>query len=80
MYIGLQGMSFLLRDNPGGYINGNVVEILTWQLGPIPVAFIVLVVMVIVNGRLAACAQGQKGYKQNVNGVFHGVVHLCKGN
>ena len=25
MYIGLQGMSFLLRDNPGGYINGNVV-------------------------------------------------------
>jgi len=47
MYIGLQGMSFLLRDNPGGYINGNVVEILTWQFGPIPAAFIVLVVMAI---------------------------------
>ena len=47
MYIGLQGMSFLLRDNPGGYINANVVEILTWQFGPIPVAFIVLVVMAI---------------------------------
>ena len=26
MYIGLQGMSFLLRDNPGGYINANVAE------------------------------------------------------
>jgi ribose transport system ATP-binding protein len=47
MYIGLQGMSFLLRDNPGGYINANVVEILTWQFGPIPVAFIVLVVMAV---------------------------------
>ena len=47
MYIGLQGMSFLLRDNPGGYINANVVQILTWQFGPIPVAFIVLVVMAV---------------------------------
>jgi len=36
MYIGLQGMSFLLRDNPDGYINANVVAIVTWQFGPIP--------------------------------------------
>jgi ribose transport system ATP-binding protein len=34
MYIGLQGMSFLLRENPGGYINANVVEIVTWQSAP----------------------------------------------
>jgi ribose transport system ATP-binding protein len=47
MYIGLQGMSFLLRDNPGGYINANVVQILTWQFGPIPVAFVVLAVMAV---------------------------------
>jgi ribose transport system ATP-binding protein len=47
MYIGLQGMSFLLRDNPGGYINGNVVEIITSQYGPIPVAFIALVAVAI---------------------------------
>jgi ribose transport system ATP-binding protein len=40
MYIGLQGMSFLLRDNPGGYINTNIVEIITWQFGPVPAAFI----------------------------------------
>ena len=32
----------MLRDNPGGYINANVVEIVTSQFGPIPVAFIVL--------------------------------------
>ena len=43
MYIGLQGMSFLLRDNPGGYINANVVDKITLQIGPIPVAFIALV-------------------------------------
>ncbi len=43
MYIGLQGMSFLLRDVPDGYINFKVVEIITWQFGPIPAAFIVLV-------------------------------------
>jgi ribose transport system ATP-binding protein len=43
MYIGLQGMSFLLRDQPGGYINFPVTEWINWQWGPIPVAFIVLV-------------------------------------
>jgi ribose transport system ATP-binding protein len=43
MYIGLQGMSFLLRDVPDGYINFVVVEKITWQFGPIPAAFIVLV-------------------------------------
>jgi ribose transport system ATP-binding protein len=42
MYIGLQGMSFLLRENPGGYINTNVVEVITAQFGPIPAAFIAL--------------------------------------
>ncbi len=36
MYIGLQGMSFLLRDNPGGYINANVVEILDLAVRPYP--------------------------------------------
>lgn len=43
MFIGLQGFSFLLRDGPGGYINADVVEWITWQVGPIPVAFLVLV-------------------------------------
>ena len=43
-YIGLQGLGFLLRDGPGGYVNGTVVAVLSWQIGPIPVAFVVLVV------------------------------------
>lgn len=42
MYIGLQGMSFLLRDNPGGYINADIVQMITSQIGPIPIAFIAL--------------------------------------
>lgn len=47
MYIGLQGMSFLLRDNPGGYINADIVQIFTFQIGPFPVAFIALAAMAI---------------------------------
>ena len=43
MYIGLQGMSFLLRDQPDGYISFAVTEWINWQWGPIPVAFVVLV-------------------------------------
>ena len=42
MYIGLQGMSFLLRDGPGGYINAAVADVINRQYGPIPVAFLVL--------------------------------------
>ena len=49
MYIGLQGMSFLLRDNPGGYINADVVEVITSQVGPIPVAFIALAAVAVAS-------------------------------
>jgi ribose transport system ATP-binding protein len=48
MYIGLQGMSFLLRDSPDGYISFPVTEWINWQWGPLPVAFIVLVAIAIV--------------------------------
>lgn len=47
MYIGLQGCSFILRDSPGGYIDANVVGWITWQIGPLPVAFVVLVLVVL---------------------------------
>ena len=47
MYIGLQGISFLLRDAPGGYINSAVMAAITAQLGPIPVAFLALAVCVV---------------------------------
>src|SRR5579872_2433786 len=49
MYIGLQGCSFLLRDGPGGYINASVTQALTWQVGPIPVAFLALAACVIAS-------------------------------
>ena len=45
MYIGLQGVSFLFRDSPGGYISYAVTEKINAQIGAIPVAFIVLVVV-----------------------------------
>src|ERR1700733_9459712 len=43
MYIGIQGMSFLLRDGPGGYINAAVADVINRQYGPIPLAFLILV-------------------------------------
>ncbi len=42
MFIAIQGCSFLLRDQPGGYISFPVTDWINWQWGPIPVAFIVL--------------------------------------
>ncbi len=43
MYIAIQGLSFLLRDNPDGYISSTVTDWVNWQVGPFPVAFLVLV-------------------------------------
>ncbi len=48
MYIGIQGLSFLLRDGPGGYISGAVVDVVNWQIGPIPIAFAILVAFALV--------------------------------
>jgi ribose transport system ATP-binding protein len=47
MFIGLQGMSFVLRDGPGGYINFDVIDALTYKVGPLPLAFVVLVVVAV---------------------------------
>jgi ribose transport system ATP-binding protein len=46
MYIALQGLSFLLRDTPGGIMNANVTSLIQKKIGIIPIAFIVLVVAV----------------------------------
>jgi ribose transport system ATP-binding protein len=48
MYIGLQGMSFLLRNAPDGYINAAVVDVINTQIGPIPLAFVVLVAFALI--------------------------------
>jgi len=43
MYIALQGLGFVLRDGPDGYIHAGVVEVIQATIGPIPVAFVALV-------------------------------------
>jgi ribose transport system ATP-binding protein len=48
MYIALQGLSFVLRDGPDGYINADVVAVIQATVGPIPVAFIVLVAVAVL--------------------------------
>ena len=47
MFIGLQGMSFVLRDGPGGYVSFPVIDTLTSRIGPVPIAFILLVVLAV---------------------------------
>ncbi len=47
IYIALQGLSFILRDAPEGYISGRITQVITTKLGAIPVAFIVLVAIAI---------------------------------
>jgi ribose transport system ATP-binding protein len=48
MYIALQGLSFVLRDGPGGLINSTVTAVIQFQVGPIPVAFLVLVAVTVI--------------------------------
>jgi ribose transport system ATP-binding protein len=48
MYIALQGFSFLLRDSPDGLISREVTVVITYTVGPVPVAFILLVVVTLV--------------------------------
>ena len=47
-YIALQGFSFVLRDSPDGFINTDITAAITYKLGPIPVAFLVLVIAALV--------------------------------
>jgi ribose transport system ATP-binding protein len=46
-YIALQGLSFLLRDAPGGNIAISVTGLIKTKIGPVPLVFIVLVIVVI---------------------------------
>jgi ribose transport system ATP-binding protein len=47
-YIALQGLSYLLRDAPEGIIHAGVTSAILYQVGPVPVVFIVLVAVVLV--------------------------------
>lgn len=66
VYVALQGMSFLLRDQPDGYINARVVELVTWQWGPFPVAFILLVIFAILGEYLLR--QSRLGWQLRATG------------
>jgi ABC-type sugar transport system ATPase subunit/ribose/xylose/arabinose/galactoside ABC-type transport system permease subunit len=44
-YIGLQGLSFLLRDAPGGIIAASVTDVVKAKVGPVPLVFLLLVVV-----------------------------------
>ncbi|HEV7203502.1 MAG TPA: ATP-binding cassette domain-containing protein [Jatrophihabitans sp.] len=47
-YIGLQGLSFLLRSVPGGPIGSTVTDAVTRRIGPIPLSFLVMVGLALV--------------------------------
>jgi ribose transport system ATP-binding protein len=47
MYIALGGLSFVLRDRPGGFMSSSVTGPIMAKLGPVPWAFIVLVLTAI---------------------------------
>jgi ribose transport system ATP-binding protein len=44
-YIALQGLSFLLRDAPGGNIAFSVTNAISTKVGPVPVVFIIFVAL-----------------------------------
>ncbi|ODU07574.1 MAG: ABC transporter [Pseudonocardia sp. SCN 72-86] len=44
-FIALQALSLVLRPQPGGLFDSRITDALTYTLGPIPVAFVVLVVV-----------------------------------
>jgi ribose transport system ATP-binding protein len=45
IYIAIQGMAFILRPTSDGYISADVSRFITTKFGPIPAAFLVLVVV-----------------------------------
>jgi ribose transport system ATP-binding protein len=47
-YIALQGLSFLLRDSPGGTIASSVTGLIKTKVGPVPIVFVLLVIVAFV--------------------------------
>ncbi len=44
-YIALQGIALLLRSTPAGYFRSDVVDVLAANAGPLPIAFLIVVVV-----------------------------------
>jgi ribose transport system ATP-binding protein len=77
MFIALQGVSLLLRPEPGGAINSSVSDAIQTRVGAVPIAFIVVVALVIALEYLlrysrwglalrAAGSQGQAAHRLGV--------------
>jgi ribose transport system ATP-binding protein len=49
-FMGVQGISFILRPSPGGQISSAVLDPISMRFGPIPLAFIALVIVAIAFG------------------------------
>jgi ribose transport system ATP-binding protein len=47
-YIALGGFAFVLRDRPGGYITADVTDQIARTVGPVPLAFVLFVVVAFV--------------------------------
>jgi ribose transport system ATP-binding protein len=47
-YIALQGLGFVLRDGPEGLISSSVTKAIKTKIGPMPIAFILLVVVALL--------------------------------
>jgi ribose transport system ATP-binding protein len=47
-YIALGGLSFVLRDRPGGFISATITGAITTKVGPVPLAFILLVAIAVL--------------------------------
>lgn len=90
MFIGLQGVAFLFRDSPGGYITYPVVEVITMKLGPVPVAFVVLMLLAVVSEyllrgtrpgirlrALGSSAESARRIGVQTNRVFIGGYVIC---
>jgi ribose transport system ATP-binding protein len=46
-YIALQGVALLLRSTPAGYFRSEVVDVLVTKVGPLPIAFLLAVIVAI---------------------------------
>ena len=49
-FMAIQGVSLVLRPSPGGTISSSIIATVTYKVGPIPVAFVIVLALAIVLG------------------------------
>ena len=83
-YMGVQGVSFVLRPSPGGSISSSITDPVTFAIGPVPVSFFVLVIFGVVLGLalkrsrpgIIIRAVGSREEQARVNGLHPKRVRL----